>query len=106
MLLDSDRLEVDRIAGRDAWVAASRWGLDVVLAKPNLEGLLIRLYEGRERHTVVTNEAKRQLRKLWPEYDKGSVTSQQLKQRFGSIDLRRAALHDNELRRLLGMLGL
>ena len=40
------------------------------------------------------------------EYHKGSLTSQQLKRRPGLTDLRRAARHDEELRKLIGTLGL
>ena len=47
-----------------------------------------------------------ELRKVWPGYDKGSLTSHQLKRRFGLNDLRRAAQKDEELRRLMGALGL
>ena len=38
VLLDSDRIVTDRAAGRDARVTASKWGLEVVLMTPNLEG--------------------------------------------------------------------
>lgn len=77
-----------------------------MLAKPNLEGLLIRLYEGRETRAVGAGDAAGQLRKLWPGYDKGALTSQQLKRQFGLADLKRAARHDEELRKLMAAVGL
>ena len=40
VLLDSDRIETDREAGRDARATAAKWGLEVVLMMPKLEGLL------------------------------------------------------------------
>ncbi len=106
VLLDSDRIETDRMAGRDARATASKWGLEVVLMIPKLEGLLVRLHEDHETRTIAANEAEGQLRRLWPGYHKGSLTSQQLKRRFGLTDLRRAARHDEELRKLIGTLGL
>ena len=45
VLLDSDRIETDRAAGRDARATASKWRLEVLLMTPNLEGLLVRLHE-------------------------------------------------------------
>ena len=73
VLLDSDRIEADRAAGRDARVVARDRGLEVVLMTPNLEGLLVRLYDGRETHVIAPREAERQLRGLWPGYHKGVV---------------------------------
>ena len=106
MLLDSDRVETDRAAGRDARASASRWGLEIVFAIPNLEGLLVRLYKGHETHFVPARDALRQLRKLWPEYRKGTLSAGQLRRRFALADLRRAARHDEEMRKLLEALGL
>ena len=106
MLLDSDRVETDKAAGRDARVTASRWGLEVVFAIPNLEGLLVRLYKGYETRFVPAPDALRRLRKLWPEYRKGTLTADQLRRRFVLADLRRAARHDEQMRKLLAALGL
>lgn len=105
-LLDSDRIETDRKAGRDARATAAKWGLEVVLMKPKLEGLLIRLHRGHETRAVTAGKAETELQKLWSGYDKGSLTSQELKRRFGLSDLRRAARHDEELRKLMGALRL
>ena len=73
---------------------------------PNLEGLLVRLHEGHEAREISARDAQRQLRKLWPEYRKGSLSAQELKRRLALTDLRRAARHDEELRKLLRALGL
>ena len=106
VLLDSDRIETDRAAGRDARATASKWRLEVLLMTPNLEGLLLRLHEGHETRALAAPDAERQLRKLWPEYTKGSLSAEELKRRFALTDLRRAARHDQELRKLLGVLEL
>ncbi len=106
VILDSDRMEADVAAGRDARVAASRWGLEMVLMIPNLEGVLVRLHDGHETRVVTAGDAKGQLLKLWQEYTKGSLNAEHLKRRFGLTDLKRAARHDAELRKLLDALRL
>ena len=106
VLLDSDRMEADRVLGRDARAKASKWRIEVVLMNPNLEGLLVRLYEGHETRVIPANDAERELRKLWPDYQKGLLSAARLKRRFGLTDLRRAARHDEALRKLLELLGL
>jgi hypothetical protein len=106
VLLDSDRLKTDRVRGRDARAKASKSRIEVVLMTPNLEGLLVRLYEGHETRVIPASDAERELRKLWPAYKKGLLSAEELKRRFGLTDLRRAAYHDDALRMLLGLLGL
>ena len=105
VLLDRDRLERDRKNGRDAYVVASKWRLEIVFQDPNLEGLLFGLHQGFERRKPTAREALPELRRVWPEYRK-PPTADELIQRFGLTDLRRAARHDDELLRLLGFLGL
>ena len=106
VLLDADRVETDRAAGRDARARAVNSRIEVVLVVPNLEGLLVRLHKGCETRFVPARDALRQLRKLWPEYRKGTLSAEQLRRRFTLADLRRAARHDEEMRKLLEALGL
>ena len=80
--------------------------MEIIFQKPNLEGLLLRLHEGHEQRSIGSEVAARELRKQWPEYAKASLTAAQLKQRFSLMDLQRAARHDEELGRLLDVLGL
>ncbi len=94
VLLDSDRIEADRAAGRDAWAAAAKWKLEVLLMTPNLEGVLVRLHRGRETRAIAASHAGRQLKALWPNYDKGSLRAEQLKRRFSVTDLRRVVRFD------------
>ncbi len=105
VLLDQDRVEEDREAGRDADARASELGFRIIYQAPNLEGLLIRLHQGSEQKTVKKGTERARLQKLWPEYSK-PPTADQLIRRFGLDDLRRAARHDEELGRLLDVLGL
>ncbi len=104
VLLDSDRINQDIQAGRDAQSVALRENLGLIFLHPNLEGLLLRLHEGYESRRIVNN-TEVELRKVWPEYSK-QLTADQLRQRFALSDLQRAARHDNELKRLLEILGL
>ena len=103
VLLDEDRIQQDKRAGRDAHAVAAKHELEVVLQIPNLEGLLLRLHRGHERHRLQARDAKAKLEKLWPKYDK-SLTSDHLNQRFNLDDLRRAAKYDKHLQRLLTIL--
>lgn len=105
VLLDRDRMEDDRRAGRDAERAASNHGLEVIVQNPNLEGVLLRLHAGHERRQVAARDASAELRKVWPEYRK-PPPADRLIERFAASDLRRAARHDGRLRRLLDVLGL
>ena len=105
VLLDRDRIEQHLEAGRDAQAAASGWNLKIIFQDPNLEGLLFRLHPGRERRTITAGDAMAELQKVWPEYRK-PPTADQLSRRFTLSDVRRAARHDEELQRLLEVLGL
>ena len=103
VLLDEDRIQQDRKAGRDAYAVASKHKIEIILQIPNLEGLLYRLHQGKERRHLPAHTTMAELQKLWPEYDK-SLKSDQLDQRFSLDDLRRVAKHDTHLQRLLTIL--
>lgn len=105
VLLDQDRMKDDRRAGRDAERAASNHKLDVIVQNPNLEGVLLRLHAGHEQRRVAARGALAELRKVWPEYRK-PPSADSLVERFAPSDLWRAARHDDQLRRLLDVLGL
>ena len=106
VLLDRDRHAQDVQAGRDAQAVASKAKLEIIFQKPNLEGLLFRLHQGYESREIAAGDSLAELRKVWPEYSKSSLTADQLNRRFTLSDLWRAAQHDQGLRRLLDVLGL
>ena len=106
VLLDGDRYAQDVQAGRDPQTMASKSKLEIIFQNPNLEGLLLRLHQGYENRTIVADDSITELRKVWPEYRKSSLTAEQLKRRFTVSDLRRAGLYDKGLRRLLDVIGL
>ena len=106
MLLDRDRVTQDEKEGHDAQAEAAKAHLEIIFQEPNLEGVLLSLHEGRERQQTRAADTKRALRKLWPDYSKSSLTADRLSRRFTVSDVRRAAEHDSQLRRLLDILGL
>ena len=105
VLLDSDRVEADLQSGCHAKAMASKLGLEIIFQDPNLEGLLLRLRDGYERRRVMKGAVNARLRRVWSDYRK-PPTQFQLSGRFGRNDLRRAAQHDQDLQRLLDILGL
>lgn len=105
VLLDRDRVEQDLRAGRDAYTVARRWNLQLIFQDPKLEGLLHRLHPGCEQRRVPARHALTELRRVWSDYGR-PPTVDQLSQRFTRSDLQRAARYDDELQRLLAVLGL
>ena len=105
VLLDRDRVNQDQIAGRDAPALATRANIELIYQELNLEGLLLRLHAGNEQRRVAATRAETELKRVWPEYRK-APTIDQLKRRFGLGDVQRAAQYDQELRKLLDILGL
>lgn len=106
VLLDRDRVEQDEKEGHDAQAEAAKASLEIIFQEPNLEGVLLRLHEGHERRRIRASDTKRALEKLWRDYSKSSLTADRLSRRFTVSDVRRAAEHDPQLRRLLDILGL
>ncbi len=105
VLLDHDRIEAEPQEGTKAQAAAARYKLTIIFQNPNLEGLLVRLHKGQEQRKIRASDSASELRKIWPEYQKPS-TAEQLRQRFTLDDVRRAAIHDKHLRKLLEVIGL
>ena len=105
VLLDRDRVDEDRAAGRDAPALAARSSLEIIYQDPNLEGLLFRLLPGNEQRRLAATRAGTELGRAWQEYRK-PPTVDQLERRFELGDVQRAARYDHELRRLLDILGL
>lgn len=105
VLLDGDRIEEDRKAGRDVQAAAARWELELIVQNPQHEALLLRLHRGHEQRRVTARAALTELRKVWSTYSK-PMTADELTRRFSLSDVQRTARHDQELRRLLAVLGL
>lgn len=104
VLLDEDRIAADRRSGRDAVALARQAGIEVILQRPSLEGVLVRLHPSQEARHVV-GDAERELRRLWPDYTK-PPTAAALFERFGLEDLIRAASRDSSLAALLSRVGL
>ena len=105
VLLDRDRIEAEPQEGIRARAVAARYRLEIVFQDPNLEGLLVRLHTGQEQRRIAASDSESELRRMWPAYQK-PPTAEQLRQRFTLDDVRRAAAHDQHLRKLLEVIGL
>ena len=105
VLLDRDRVARDQQSGRDAKAVAARLGLEAVFEEPNFEGLLVRLHREYEGLNLAPGRVDEYLKRVWPTYRKPQ-SAKSLTDRFSVADLRRAAKHDGQLRRLLRILGL
>lgn len=105
VLLDRDRIEEDQKAGRDVQAAAVKWDLQLIFQNPQHEALLLRLHRGHEQRRVTARAALTELRRVWPQYSK-PMTADELTRRFSLSDVRQAARYDQELHRLLAILGL
>ena len=107
LLVDGDRAA----RGDDGWTIdqlkqeASKQRFAVCVQNPNFEGLLIRmLTPGREKLQLEPVDVQRQLRALWPDYQK-AADAQMLESKFSLNDLLRVASVDQALKSLLMMIG-
>jgi hypothetical protein len=105
IILDRDRLAGDGERGRRAIATAQREGFLLVFSKPNIEGLLLRLFEGHEQDNPQAGRALDALRHVWPEYRKPPIAVE-LERHFTVDDLRRAARFDEDLAALLRAVGI
>lgn len=106
LLLDADRIDDPEDIRR----LAARARLTLILQRPKLEGVLLRLHAGHERRFPSAEDTNRHLLRVWPDVWGGNhrraVDADTLGRRFALGDLRRAAACDGELRRLMELLGL
>ncbi len=105
IILDRDRLSADGDRGVEALDLARRFDLELIFMKPNLEGLLVRLHAGHETRDPPADQTLRELRRLWPQYQK-PPSARDFLDRFSMTDLKRVAAFDPHLARLLEILGL
>jgi hypothetical protein len=104
LLVDEDRAQqadwpVHRLRSEAAGV-----GLKLCGQKPKFEGLLLRMFPGRERVVPVAVSVDEQLRALWPEYRK-PMDARSLARKFTLDDLIRVARVEPELARVLSTIG-
>lgn len=106
LLVDGDRAERD-----DGWSLsklkqeAFKQKLNVCVQNQNQEGLLLRMMPGKEYLQPRAINAQKQLRNLWPDYQK-PVDARTLAARFSLNDLLRVAQVDVELKNLLSIIGI
>jgi hypothetical protein len=106
LMVDGDREERD-----DGWslsqlrYEASKHKITVCVLQPNLEGLLLRLMSGNENLQPSAFTVQKQLRKVWPNYEK-PADARTLASKFSLDDLLRVAYVDTDLNTLLSIIGL
>jgi hypothetical protein len=107
LLVDSDRAQ----RGDDGWSLLQlkqeslKHKINVCVQNPNQEGLLVRMMLGNECLKPSAARVQKQLRSIWPEYQK-PVDAQSLASKFALSDLLRVAHIDPELKMLLSIIGL
>lgn len=84
---------------------ANKQDFIVCLQIPNLEGLLFRMFPGKERSKPDMDSAHKQLLKKWRDYQK-PANSRTLMNKFSHEDLMRTAKYDPHLKDLLIIIGL
>lgn len=104
ILLDADRLPADGRRADDAFQLAIKEGFEMIVLKPCLEGVLMRLHEPNVASQAATPaDADHKLRRFWPDYVK-PPNAQALKARFCLDDLARLAFRDDDIRRFCEIL--
>ena len=105
LMVDQDRaLDGDWTAAQLRTEAAKN-KMALVLQRPNHEGLLYRLHNGKENEIPTAEVAETRLKILWPTYQK-PLNANALYRRFTFNDLRRLAAVDEDLNNLLQVIGL
>ncbi len=108
LLVDADRAE----RRDDGWSLeqlgreTEKKNIMLCLQRPNHEGLLYRMFPGKQSLQPDSSNAKASLKKIWPEYEKKKVNASTLGKKFSLEDLQRTAKADAELKKLLSLIGL
>jgi hypothetical protein len=105
VLLDADRIGQTRVrdARIEAVAAAAR--LRLIWQRPCHEALLLRHLDGcRDRRPVTSTLAEQELKRRWPEYEKG-MSAMRLAARLGAHELRQALEVEPDLASFLSDLG-
>lgn len=106
LLLDGDRDQ----RKEDGWTLeklkreAKKIGFRVCVQQPNQEGLIFRMLPGNEGKRPNVKSVNKLLAKQWPAYEK-PIDFRMLSQKFTLNDLLRVAKVDEDLRKLLSMIG-
>lgn len=107
LIVDTDRADKNE----DGWSIetliskANKKHFDVCLQRPNMEGLLLRLFPGNENISASAFSAHKQLLKVWHNYQK-PADARTLMNKFSYDDVMRSAKTDIDLEDLLIKIGL
>jgi hypothetical protein len=87
VLLDTDQLDKDPKRDERADVLARKAKIMLIWQDPCHEGLLLRHLDGcRDRRPATCDQAERELKQRWPDYQKG-MAARQLALRIGAAQL-------------------
>ncbi len=107
LIVDADRAE----KGDDGWTLeqlkreAEAEKINLCIQFPKHQGLLLRLFPGKENVKPSAQQVDKLLRKEWPDYHK-PATAYDLIKKFKLEDLLRVAKVDANLKNLLTIIGL
>ena len=113
LLVDSDRSDRNDCSGdwslEQLTVEAAKNHIQVCVQRPNHEGLLFRILSNEDKDkknlSLTPAKTKERLKKIWPEYEKGT-DALALSRRLSYDGLIRAAHWDSDLKDLLTTIGL
>lgn len=102
--LDADRSEGDDWDEAELKKQVTLSKLRIIFQRPNLEGVILRLFNGRENGHLDKTSTNAVLLRVWPEYEK-NFSALDLQKKFTQDDLFRMARHDPDLLAFLRYLG-
>jgi hypothetical protein len=105
VLLDADRMGQMRVRDVRILPVAAAARLRLIWQRPCHEALLLRHLDGcRDRQPATTALAEQELKRHWPEYEKG-MSAVRLAARLGARELRQALEVEHDLAALVSDLG-
>lgn len=104
IMLDSDKLGASK--ERDSKIPGliRKHKINLIYSNPNIEGLLLRHFQGYENAIPSVSKSMSELQKVWPEYFKG-VDAKTLYRKLGPEGLKRACQVEMNLRDFLISIG-
>ena len=106
VLLDRDQWGTSSARDARSIAVAGRYGLLLVWQRPNHEAVLLRHLDGCQALQPPAPVSLDELKKRWPEYNKGAMTAARLGARIGYRQIVQACTVEAELRAFLQRMGM